>query len=355
MDTPLLRPIPPCPHSAPPPLMAPAMFPLFPASSTVSLHWTFETSTQMCNYFSHPKAKKFLKIFSVSFSPPATTSLLYGKIPKKIIDAFSFHFLSSQSLLTHFDSVFNPRTPSKQWRPHYYTHWSILQSSSPYLIYEQRLIYLMTLSPQSTFFPWLPGVSVDFLLSYTLFFLNLCRFLLITGPLYLEITLKLSLWTPSLFTLIILVISFSSMLLNSINKLMTPRFVSMVHISPLISRHIHSTTQLTSLLGYLIGIPNFMYPKQNSWSVPKACFSHSHPHLWNGNPSFQFLRLKWSSWLFSHTTHPLCQQCCWIVGNKRGQSSNFMSAEHKPEHEGWTLTIVLWNSVASRTMLLNTF
>lgn len=115
---------------------------------------------------------------------------------------------------------------------------------------------------------------------------------------------------PFLSTLIILVISFSSMLLNSINKLVTPEFISAAHISPLISRHIHSTTHLMSPLGYLIGFQT-TYPKLNLLSVPKNCSSHSHPHLRNGNfilpvPHVKMVILT----LFSYSTSDLLASCC---------------------------------------------
>lgn len=72
---------------------------------------------------------------------------------------------------------------------------------------------------------------------YILFFLNPCLYFLMSGLvfffflLYLEVTPELILWTPSLSTLITLVLSFSPLLLNSTYELVSPRFTSVALIS----------------------------------------------------------------------------------------------------------------------------
>lgn len=193
-------------------------------------------------------------MLSTSVPPLATTPLLslYGKTPKNIINAGSFHFLSSHSPLDTLQLSLDPQnsiaTPTS-------TLLHPMASAPVFTLRDPSAACDLVKASSSMHFPSLATRTLlAFLLPYTVFFLNICFFLLIAGPLYLEITPKLSLWTPSPSTLIILVISFRSMLLNSINKLMTPKFISVAHISPLISRYIYSTTHLTYLPEYYLKV-----------------------------------------------------------------------------------------------------
>lgn len=191
-------------------------------------------------------------MLSTSFPPLATTPLLslYGKTPKSIINAGSFPFLSSHSPLNTLQLSPDPQnsiatTTSMLLHP--------VVNAPVFTLRDPSAASDLVNASTSMHFPSLATSTRCGLSSY----LTLCSFSIFAFSsssldFYLEMTPKLSLWTPSLSALIILVISFRSMLLNSINKLMTPKFISVAHISPLISRHIYSTTRLTSPLEYYL-------------------------------------------------------------------------------------------------------
>lgn len=120
----------------------------------------------------------------------------------------------------------------------------------------------------------------------------------------------LSSWT-FLFSIHIhsLIISSSFMVFSITSTLMTPKFISAVHTSPLNSKLTDPAAYSVSPLGCLIGNSYLTCPEMSSWhSSPNL-----HPRVFstsvNGRFIFQVIRLKASLLLsFSHTLHPTCQQ-----------------------------------------------
>ena len=187
--------------------------------------------------------------FTSSFPPLAIPSLLplFGKTPKNFVNACSFHFLSYQnSIKTVTSTLLYPVVSSPVFT-------LLGLSAACDLVNDDS----SSLKP----FLYLATRALCWLSSY----FTPCSFSIFAGSSSLDLfTLKLP--QSSVFLKLLgselselhYLISFSSMFLNSIDKLMTPRYISVAHISP--SGFSDTTVQL----------PTWIFNRHPKFHIPRT-------------------------------------------------------------------------------------